>query len=72
MLLAVLFGGMPLSGGWVVRFRSAVVGSIAMAVLKSGMSLTGINGMTQQIVQGVILIVVVVLSFDRKNAAVIK
>ncbi len=72
VLLAVLFGGMPLSGGWVVRFRSAVVGSIAMAVLKSGMSLTGINGMTQQIVQGVILIVVVVLSFDRKNAAVIK
>ena len=24
VLLAVLFGGMPLSGGWVVRFRSAV------------------------------------------------
>lgn len=72
VLLAVLFGGMPLAGGWVVRFRSAVVGSIAMAVLKSGMSLTGIDGMTQQIVQGIILIVVVVLSFDRKNAAVIK
>lgn len=72
VLLAVLFGGMPLAGGWVVRFRSAVVGSIAMAVLKSGMSLTGIDGMTQQIVQGVILILAVVISFDRKNAVVIK
>lgn len=72
VLIAILFGGMPLTGGWPVRFRSAVIGSIAMAMLKSGMSLMGINGLTQQIVQGVILIVVVVLSFDRKNAAVIK
>lgn len=72
VLLAVLFGGMPLSGGWTVRFRCAAVGSVAMAVLKSGMSLTGINGLTQQIVQGVILIIVVVISFDRRNASVIK
>ncbi len=72
VLLAVLFGGMPLSGGWVVRFRSAVVGSIAMAILKSGMSLIGIDGLVQQIVQGVILIIAVALSFDRKNAGVIK
>ena len=43
-----------------------------MAILKSGMSLTGIDGMVQQVVQGIILIVVVTLSFDRKNAAVIK
>ena len=72
MLLAVLFGGMPLSGGWPVRFRSAVIGSVAMAVLKSGMSLAGINGLTQQIVEGVILIAVVALSFDRRNTAVIQ
>lgn len=72
VLLAVLFGGMPLSGGWSVRFRSAVIGSIAMALLKSGMSLTGIDGLTQQLVQGFILVFAVVLSFDRKNTAVIK
>lgn len=72
VLLAVLFGGMPLSGGWSVRFRSAVIGSIAMALLKSGMSLTGIDGLTQQLVQGLILVFAVVLSFDRKNTAVIK
>lgn len=72
VLLAVLFGGMPLSGGWPVKFRSAVIGSVAMAVLKSGMSLTGINGLTQQIIKGIILIAVVALSFDRRNAAVIQ
>lgn len=39
VLLAVLFGGMPLSGGWNVKFRAAIIGSVAMALLKSGMSL---------------------------------
>lgn len=72
VLLAVLFGGMPLSGGWAVKFRAAILGSIAMAVMKNGMSLMGIDGLTQQIVEGVILIVVVVISFDRRNTVVIK
>ena len=44
VLLAVLFGGMPLSGGWSVKFRAAIVGSIAMAVMQNGMSLMGIDG----------------------------
>ena len=72
VLLAVLFGGMPLSGGGSVKFRAAIVGSIAMAVMQNGMSLMGIDGLTQQLVQGIILIVVVVISFDRKNTVVIK
>lgn len=72
VLLAVLFGGMPLSGGWSVRFRAAVIGSVAMAVMYNGMSLMGIDGLTQQMIQGVILILVVAVSFDRKNNAVIK
>lgn len=72
VLLAVLFGGMPLSGGWPVRFRSAVIGAVTMAILKSGMSLIGMNGLTQAVVKGAILISVVAISFDRKNAGVIK
>lgn len=72
VLLAVLFGGMPLTGGWPVKFRSAVIGSIAMAIMKNGMSIMGIDGLMQQIVEGVILIVIVVIAFDRKSAGVIK
>ena len=45
---------------------------ISMAVMQNGMSLMGIDGLTQQLVQGIILIVVVVISFDRKNTVVIK
>lgn len=72
VLLAILFGGMPLSGGWSVRFRSAVIGAVTMAILKSGMSIVGLDGFTQAVVKGIILITVVSISFDRKNAGIIK
>lgn len=72
VILAVLFGGMPLSGGWPVKFRSAVIGSIAMAMMKSGMSLMGINGLTQQLIQGILLIIIAYISFDRRTTAVVK
>lgn len=72
LLLAVLFGGMPLSGGWPVKFRSAVIGSVAMAAMKSGMSLIGWSGLTQQLVQGVLLIAIACVCFDRRSAVVTK
>lgn len=72
VLLAVLFGGMLLTGGWQVKFRAAVIGSVAMAVIYNGMSLLGINGLTQQIIQGILLVAIVSISFDRRNMLVIK
>jgi ribose transport system permease protein len=67
VLLAVLFGGMLLTGGWQVKFRSAVIGSIAMAVMHNGMSLLGITGQMQQLIQGILIIVIVCITFDRRN-----
>lgn len=72
VLLAVLIGGLPLTGGWDAKFRTVAIGSLAMAVIGSGMSLLGIDGLTQQIIRGILLIFIVVISFDRKNVAVIK
>lgn len=43
-----------------------------MAIMKNGMSIMGIDGLMQQIVEGVILIIIVVIAFDRKSAGVIK
>lgn len=72
VLLAVLFGGMSLSGGWTVKFKAAIIGTISMAVLLNGMSLVGITGLQRQVVQGIILIFIVIITFDRRNVAVIK
>ncbi len=71
-LNALLIGGMPLTGGATARFRSAVIGSCIMAVLSLGMNMWGLGVLTQQIVKGVVFLFAISMTFDRKNAAVIK
>lgn len=71
-LNALLIGGMPLTGGATAKFRSAVIGSLIMAVLTMGMNMWGLGVLAQQIVKGVVFLFAISMTFDRKNAAVIK
>lgn len=67
-----MLGGMVITGGSSVKFRSAVIGSITMAVFGNGMTLWGIETLTQQLIKGVIFLVVIALTFDRRSAETIK
>lgn len=71
-LNALLIGGMPLTGGATARFRSAIIGSIMMAVISNGMTMWGLDISIQQVVRGVIFLFAISLTLDRKNLAVIK
>lgn len=71
-ILALLLGGIPFSGGWASRFRGVVVGSLLMAVVINGLVVIDIPVMTQQVVKGILFVIAVAVSFDRKNATVIK
>ena len=72
VLLALLIGGMPISGGSGTKYRAVVLGSLIMAVLSNGMTLWRRSATDQQLIRGVIFLVAVTSSFDRKNLAVIK
>lgn len=72
VLLALMLGGLPITGGWNSRFRNVVVGSFIMAVVTNGLTLWGIDSFTQQLIKGIIFIAAVALSFDRKSITVIK
>jgi Ribose/xylose/arabinose/galactoside ABC-type transport systems, permease components len=72
VLLAVVLGGMPLSGGAASKMRSAFVGSLMLAFLANGLIIWGVNDSVQQGVKGVILLAAVALSFERSNVDVIK
>lgn len=72
VLNAVLIGGLSLTGGCSSKFCTVVIGSIIMGVIANGMTLWGIDAMTQQLVKGVIFILAVAISFDRKSATVIQ
>ena len=71
-VLALLLGGIPFSGGWSAKFRCVLVGSMLMAVVTSGLTIMNISANMQQIVKGVLFVIAVAISFDRKNTAVIK
>ena len=48
VLLAVLVGGMPISGGSGTKFRSVVIGSLIMVFLSSGMTLWGLQAIMER------------------------
>lgn len=54
ILIALVLGGMPISGGANVRFENIIVGSLLYIVLNSGLTMIGITTQMLQLIQGVI------------------
>lgn len=69
---AVLLGGIPIEGGATTKFRGVIVGSLTMAILANGMTIMGLDANVKQLVTGIIFILVIAVSFNRKNLTVIK
>ncbi len=72
VLLAMMLGGVSLNGGWIVKFRSVVVGSLLMALVANGLTLTGLNGFDQQWIEAILFIVVVAVSMNRKTGVIVR
>lgn len=72
VLSALLVGGMPFMGGANAKFRSVLIGSLIMAVLSIGMTLWGLDMKNQLLIKGIIFLIAVSLTFDRRNTSVIQ
>ena len=72
ILIALVLGGMPISGGAMARFSNCVVGSLLYVVLSSGLTMIGLQTQTMQLIQGFIFLVFVAIFADRKSLSVIK
>lgn len=71
VLIVMLLGGMPLSGGSNAKFKAPIIGALSYAILSNGLVLIGVPAELQQGIKGLVLIIIVALSFDRSSAAVI-
>lgn len=67
VLLAVLLGGISMTGGWSVKFRMAVVGCMIMTLFTNGMTLAGVETFNQQLIRAVMFIGVVAFTFKSKT-----
>lgn len=72
ILIALVLGGMPVSGGAKVRFLNIIVGVLTYKILSAGLNMIGLTTQMQQLIQGIIFLIVVALFSDRKSIQVIK
>ncbi|MBQ7557828.1 MAG: ABC transporter permease [Lachnospiraceae bacterium] len=72
ILIALVLGGMPISGGAKVRFLNVIVGSLLYTILQSGLTMMGLTPQAMQLIQGVVFLVFVAVFADRESLQVIK
>lgn len=72
ILIALVLGGMPISGGAMCRFYNVIVGSLLFVVLTSGLTMMGLSTQMMQLIQGVVFLAFVAIFADRQSLSVIK
>ena len=72
ILISLVLGGLPITGGAKVRFTNIIIGTLMYAVLNSGLSILGYEPQVQQLIKGVVFLAFVALTIDRKALKVIK
>lgn len=72
VIIAVVLGGMAISGGETSRISAAVYGSLISVVLDSGIVLAGFGGDAQQLIKGLLFIVVMAISVGKNKNALVK
>lgn len=72
VLNAALLGGLPMTGGSSTKFRGVIIGTLTIAFMVTGMTILRISSQNQQLIKGIIFLIAVGISFDRKNLKVIK
>lgn len=62
ILVAIVLGGMPLSGGSRSKISAAIIGAATITILNNGLSVYGVSNDVIQIVRGVIFLTVVFIT----------
>ena len=70
-IAAVVVGGTPLTGG-VGSVQGTILGALIITILSNGMNIMGLDPYFQNIVKGLVLILSVFITIDRKKIGIIK
>jgi len=71
VLIALVLGGLSLTGGYSSSVRSAVIGSIIVVVIKNGLTIIGLSSNAVGIVQGAVFLCVVLFTYKRDRTALL-
>ena len=71
VLIALLLGGLPLTGGAGSRMIGAVVGAFSLAILGNGLILCGVDPKVVDGIKGAVLLIVVFATMKKKEGQII-
>ncbi|MGI6756232.1 MAG: ABC transporter permease [Atopobiaceae bacterium] len=72
LLIAMVLGGMPINGGARARFSNIIIGVLSYLVLQKGLVMMGFTTEIQQLILGVVFILMVTVFSERSANQVIK
>ena len=72
IMIALVLGGMPIMGGAKTKFLNVIMGCLMFGVLNNGLVLLQIDPSIQQLIRGIVFLVIVVLTMDRNDSVVVK
>lgn len=65
MMMAIVLGGFPMSGGDRSRLSSAIVGALTVTILVNGLTLWGVDANLVNGIKGLLFVAIVAISYDR-------
>lgn len=72
LLIALVLGGMPITGGAKSRYISIVIGGVLLAFLSNGLAMLGVDLTLQQFIRGVVFLGTVMITVERGTSTAIK
>lgn len=72
IMIALVLGGMPVNGGAKVKFYNIILGALTYKILTAGLVMLGIEPKTQQLIMGIVFLVMVAVFADRETGMIVK
>ena len=71
IMVALILGGMPLSGGMKSKISSSLVGSFTYIILSNGLTLSGVKTTHVYVIKALVFLVVILITSRKREAGVI-
>ena len=71
VLIALVLGGVSLTGGTNVRLRGAVIGCLILTVLENGLVMIGVQPNMVGTIKGIVFLTSIAFAYDRKTGQII-
>ena len=72
IMIALVLGGMPVNGGAKVKFYNIILGALTYQILTAGLVMLGIEPKTQQLIMGIVFLIMVAVFADRETGMIVK